>query len=200
METAQHWDRLAKDQPAEITMFQISEVQESPAFNGRRSSLTLRGAGHSSSPQRDCAKIDQKKYWAAISGCNSHPPSELRLISAMLSIGLTTTTGFKIPEFYQIHNLGAFSRVLGACDCAKRDFQKDAGPAKGLADCTIWRDAMTGSLPSISHRKPKCFLGVRFLFTCTVGWKEQKPDERLQKQRQFQCLPRDRPGCPLSRR
>ena len=37
-------DRLAKDQPAEITMFQISEVQESPAFNGRRSILTLRGA------------------------------------------------------------------------------------------------------------------------------------------------------------
>jgi hypothetical protein len=33
METAQHWDRLAKNQPAEIAMFQISEVQESPAFN-----------------------------------------------------------------------------------------------------------------------------------------------------------------------
>jgi hypothetical protein len=30
-------DRLAKDQPSEITMSQISEVQESPAFNGRRS-------------------------------------------------------------------------------------------------------------------------------------------------------------------
>ena len=42
METAQHWDKLAKNQPAEITMFQISEVQESPAFNGRRSFLTLR--------------------------------------------------------------------------------------------------------------------------------------------------------------
>ena len=42
METAQHWDRLAKNQPAEITMFQISEVQEAPAFNGRRSFLTLR--------------------------------------------------------------------------------------------------------------------------------------------------------------
>ena len=42
METAQHWDRLAKNQPAEIAMFQISEVQESPAFNGRRSFLTLR--------------------------------------------------------------------------------------------------------------------------------------------------------------
>ena len=40
--TAQHWDKLAKNQPAEITMFQISEVQESPAFNGRRSFLTLR--------------------------------------------------------------------------------------------------------------------------------------------------------------
>jgi hypothetical protein len=37
METAQHWDKLPKNQPAEITMFQISEVQESPAFNGRRS-------------------------------------------------------------------------------------------------------------------------------------------------------------------
>ena len=43
METAQHWDRLAKNQPAEITMFQISEVQEAPAFNGRLSILTLRG-------------------------------------------------------------------------------------------------------------------------------------------------------------
>jgi len=42
METAQRWDRLAKDQPAEITMFQISEVQESSAFNGGRSFLTLR--------------------------------------------------------------------------------------------------------------------------------------------------------------
>ena len=42
METAQHWDRLAENQPAEITMFQISEVQEAPAFNGRRSVLTLR--------------------------------------------------------------------------------------------------------------------------------------------------------------
>ena len=43
METAQHLDRLPKNQPAEITLFQISEVQESPAFNGRRSFLTLRG-------------------------------------------------------------------------------------------------------------------------------------------------------------
>ena len=42
METAQHWDRLPKNQPAEITMFQISEVQESPAFYGRRSFLALR--------------------------------------------------------------------------------------------------------------------------------------------------------------
>jgi hypothetical protein len=42
METAQHWDRLAKNQPAETTMFQISEVQEALAFNGRRSFLTLR--------------------------------------------------------------------------------------------------------------------------------------------------------------
>jgi hypothetical protein len=107
-------------------------------------------------------KNSSKKYGAAISECNRHPPSELRLISAMLSIGLTTMTGFKISEISQIHNLGAFSRVLGARDFAIRDFQKDAGPAKGLADCTIWRDAMTGSLPSIGHRKPKCFLGVRF--------------------------------------
>ena len=43
METPQHWDRLAKNQPAEITMFQISEVQESPAFTDRRSFLALRG-------------------------------------------------------------------------------------------------------------------------------------------------------------
>jgi len=42
MENAQHWDRLAKHQPAEITIVQISDVQESPAFNGRRSFLTLR--------------------------------------------------------------------------------------------------------------------------------------------------------------
>jgi hypothetical protein len=39
------WDRLPKNQPAEITMFQISEVQEAPAFNGRRSFLTLRRSG-----------------------------------------------------------------------------------------------------------------------------------------------------------
>jgi hypothetical protein len=38
-------DRLAKNQPTEIAMFQISEVQEAPAFNGRRSSLTLRASG-----------------------------------------------------------------------------------------------------------------------------------------------------------
>jgi len=43
METAQHRDSTAKNQPAEIAMFQISEVQESPAFNGRLSFLTLRG-------------------------------------------------------------------------------------------------------------------------------------------------------------
>ena len=42
METAQHLDELAKNQPAEIAMFQISEVQEAPAFNGGRSFLTLR--------------------------------------------------------------------------------------------------------------------------------------------------------------
>ena len=42
METAQHSARLAKDQPAEIAMFQISEVQEAPAFNGRLSFLALR--------------------------------------------------------------------------------------------------------------------------------------------------------------
>ena len=43
METAQHWDRLTTNQAAEIAMFQISEVQESPAFTGRRSFLALRG-------------------------------------------------------------------------------------------------------------------------------------------------------------
>ena len=35
------WARLARNQRAEITVFQMSEVQESPAFNGRRSFLTL---------------------------------------------------------------------------------------------------------------------------------------------------------------
>jgi len=44
VETAQHRARLAKNQPAEIAMLQISEVQEAPAFNGRRSFLTLRAA------------------------------------------------------------------------------------------------------------------------------------------------------------
>jgi hypothetical protein len=33
---------IGQNQPAEITIFQISEVQESPTFNGRRSFLTLR--------------------------------------------------------------------------------------------------------------------------------------------------------------
>ncbi len=42
IETAQDWDRLAKNQPAEIAMSQISKVQESHAFNGRQSFLTLR--------------------------------------------------------------------------------------------------------------------------------------------------------------
>ena len=42
METAQQRDRLAKNQPAEITMFQISVVQESPALNSRWSFLALR--------------------------------------------------------------------------------------------------------------------------------------------------------------
>jgi hypothetical protein len=41
MET-EHWNRLPKNQPAEIMMVQISEVQEAPAFNGRRSFLPLR--------------------------------------------------------------------------------------------------------------------------------------------------------------
>ena len=54
METAQHWDRLAKNQPAEIAMFQISEVQEAPAFNGRRSFLALRGA------TEDAAQISRR--------------------------------------------------------------------------------------------------------------------------------------------
>jgi hypothetical protein len=45
METGQHWDRLPNNQPAEITLIQISEVQESPAFNGRRSFLALRRGG-----------------------------------------------------------------------------------------------------------------------------------------------------------
>jgi hypothetical protein len=35
---------LPKNQPAEIALFQISEVQEAPAFTGRRSFLTLRGS------------------------------------------------------------------------------------------------------------------------------------------------------------
>ena len=53
METAQHRDKLPKNQPAEITMFQISEVQESPAFNGRRSFLTL----------RECARAGAGRTW-----------------------------------------------------------------------------------------------------------------------------------------
>ena len=46
------YDGLAKDQPAEITMFQMSEVQELPAFNGRRSFLPLR-AGQSGSTRHE---------------------------------------------------------------------------------------------------------------------------------------------------
>ncbi len=46
MKTAQHWDRLAKNQPAEMTIFQILAVQKSPAFNGRLSFLTLRAWYH----------------------------------------------------------------------------------------------------------------------------------------------------------
>ena len=53
METAQHWDSLAKIQPAEIAMFQISEVQEAPVFNGRRSLLAVREALVRSYPGAD---------------------------------------------------------------------------------------------------------------------------------------------------
>ncbi len=35
-ETAQHRDRLARDQPDENTMFLNSETLELPAFNGRQ--------------------------------------------------------------------------------------------------------------------------------------------------------------------
>ena len=52
METAQHCDRLAKNQPAEITMSQISEVQEAPAVSGRRSFLALRDRMMESSIKR----------------------------------------------------------------------------------------------------------------------------------------------------
>ena len=62
METAQHWDRLPKNQPAEIAMFQISEVQEAPAFNGRRSFLTLRGNRRvSSHPPRCCFPLHSNR-------------------------------------------------------------------------------------------------------------------------------------------
>ncbi len=60
METAQHWDRLAKNQPAEIAMFQISLVQESPDFNGRRSFLTLRHFNSLSAKARSCDPIAQR--------------------------------------------------------------------------------------------------------------------------------------------
>ena len=63
METAQHWDRFAKNQPAEIAMFQILEVQEFPAFNGRRSFLTLRVCSRhrKGDPDRDLpSKRDQR--------------------------------------------------------------------------------------------------------------------------------------------
>ena len=59
METAQHWDRLPKNQPAEIAMFQISEVQESPAFNGRRRFLTLRPKANAAT---DFAKAKELGY------------------------------------------------------------------------------------------------------------------------------------------
>ena len=57
METAQHLARLPENQPAEIAMFQIPEVQESPAFTGRRSFLALRGcscAKGAMPPFRNC--------------------------------------------------------------------------------------------------------------------------------------------------
>ena len=47
MSPASNGNRTAsgQNQPAEIAMFQISEVQEAPAFNGRLSILTLRVSG-----------------------------------------------------------------------------------------------------------------------------------------------------------
>jgi len=44
-------DRLAQDQPAEITMFQILEVKEPPAFNGGRKA-TASAAVLNSKPHR----------------------------------------------------------------------------------------------------------------------------------------------------
>ena len=52
-------DRSAKDQPPEITMFRISEVQESPVFNGRRSFLTLRRQTEASAQQVERAVADK---------------------------------------------------------------------------------------------------------------------------------------------
>jgi hypothetical protein len=62
------WDRLPKNQPAEITMFQISEVQEAPAFNGRRSFLALRGPERCYSTELEISTISAQGHLAEI--CN----------------------------------------------------------------------------------------------------------------------------------
>ena len=55
--------RLVKNQPAEIAMFQISEVQEAPAFNGGRSFLALRGHTQTDRPWSSCV------FWVNVRWC-----------------------------------------------------------------------------------------------------------------------------------
>ena len=93
METAQHWDRLPENQPAEITMFQISEVQDTPAFNGRRSFLDLRGL------TTKTTRI--KSTTARISRANKHPrPSAiLLLISSLTCCILAWFPSMRAPQY-----------------------------------------------------------------------------------------------------
>ena len=57
---------MAKNQPAEIAMFHISEVQESPAFNGRRSFLTLRWLKGIPAGQPLFPRLAKRRTWLMI--------------------------------------------------------------------------------------------------------------------------------------
>jgi hypothetical protein len=67
-------DRLAKDQPAEMKMFQISEVLESPALNVWRSFLPLPGLIESESIVDESQRNENRRF-QGLTGDSSAPVS-----------------------------------------------------------------------------------------------------------------------------
>jgi hypothetical protein len=90
---------LPKNQPAEITMFQILEVQESPAFNDRRSFLTLRAeiAMFQISEVQESPAFTGRRSFLALRG-----PTRA-----------TTTSGFKVTDLLSFYGRPQFSKCCG---------------------------------------------------------------------------------------